>query len=42
MTGCPYVDGLSDEVIADVVVASLLTICDRIGDVLPVKFVSPP
>jgi hypothetical protein len=41
VTDCPYVDGFSDEIIAEVVVAALFTVCVRIGDVLPVKFVSP-
>lgn len=42
VTDCPYVDGFSDEVIAEVVVIALLTLCVNTGDVLPVKFASPP
>jgi hypothetical protein len=35
VTDCPYVDGFSEEVIAEVDVAALFTVWVRIGDVLP-------
>lgn len=42
VTDWPYIEGLSDVVTAEVVVASLLTTCVSTGDVLPAKVESPP
>ena len=42
MTDCPYVDGLSDEVMAEVVVEAWLTVCVKAaGAELPMKFAFP-
>ena len=42
VTDCPYVEGFSEEVTVEVVVASLFTVCVRIGDVLLLLSVLPP
>jgi hypothetical protein len=41
VTGCPKTDGVADDATL-VVVLAWLTVCVTVGDVLVVKFVSPP
>jgi hypothetical protein len=42
VTAVPIMDGLFDEVATEEELAVLLIVCVRIGEVLPVKFASPP
>ena len=42
VTAVPIMDGLFDEVTTAEELAVWLIVCVRIGEVLPVKFASPP